>query len=104
MRTWTWILLVVLVLTGCAEQKPAVASKPDKRYGLTGEVIRLDAKNRIATIQHGEIKGWMEAMTMDFPVRDEAEFAKLKPGLKIEAIVNVTEKNYEFWLTDVKPR
>jgi Cu/Ag efflux protein CusF len=62
--------------------------------------VRLVPENRLASIQHEEIKGWMEAMTMEFPVRDGAEFAKLKPGLEIEATVNVRDLDY--WLTGIR--
>ena len=48
-----------------------------KKYELMGEVARLDIENKIATIKHQPIGDWMGAMTMDFPVKDAADFAKL---------------------------
>jgi Cu/Ag efflux protein CusF len=43
----------------------------------------------------------MEAMTMEFPVREKAEFAKLAQGQRIRATVNVQDLDY--WLTDIQP-
>ena len=42
----------------------------------------------------------MKAMTMEFPVKDEAEFAKLSEGAKFEAKVHVQDLDY--WLTEIK--
>ena len=74
--------------------------EPIRQYQLKGKVIRLAPENKLASIQHEEIKGWMEAMTMEFPVRDDAEFAKLQPGLEIEATVNVQDLDY--WLIGIR--
>jgi protein SCO1/2 len=49
----------------------------------------LDPPRRIATIRHGKIEGWMEAMTMEFPVREGEDLSKLQPGNHIEATVYV---------------
>ena len=40
-------------------------------------------------------------MTMDFPVPNDAEFAKLAEGKRIRATVNVND--LYFWLTDIQP-
>ena len=78
-------LLVGLVLAGCAKQAP------EKRYTLTGDVIGVDPKTQMATIKGDKIEGWMEAMTMEYPVKDKAEFAKLQVGRRITATVFVTD-------------
>ena len=66
---------------------------------LHGKILRLRQENRIAVIQHEKIEGWMEAMTMDFPVPSLAEFSKLKAGMVIRATVNVNDAY--FWLTNI---
>lgn len=71
----------------------------DKRHALTGEVIRLEEKDKVVVVKHDEIKDFMEAMTMGFPVPDAAEWAKLKPGLKIKA--TVVERKDDFYLTEI---
>ena len=76
---------------------PLVAcSKPatEKRYTLTGDVISVDPKTQMANIKGDKIEGWMEAMTMEYPVKDKSEFAKLAPGQRITATVFVGDANY----------
>jgi protein SCO1/2 len=93
-RVWLGGFVTLLGTAACGKKEPA------RQYKLKGKVIRLAPENRIASIQHEEIKGWMEAMTMEFPVPDATEFAKLKPGLEVEATVNVRDLDY--WLTDIR--
>jgi Cu/Ag efflux protein CusF len=95
-------VLAALLAASCeksAGPRPAEAP-PEKRHAMRGEVIRLDEKEKVAVIQHDEIKDFMEAMTMGFPVPDAAEFAKLKPGMKIRA--TVIERKDDFFLTAIE--
>lgn len=62
---------------------------------MVGEVMRLDPPNRLATIKHEAIKDFMAAMTMDYAVRDQADFEKLHVGDKITATVFV--QGGEYW-------
>jgi Cu/Ag efflux protein CusF len=89
-------------LAGCGGKK--AESKYDygeskNTYKLHGEVLRLKP-DRIATIKHEKIGDWMEAMTMDFPVPDAAEYAKLKEGAIIRATVHTNDLHY--WLTGIQ--
>jgi Cu/Ag efflux protein CusF len=103
------LVALVLTLGGCAktelvaEKKPdlkAASDEPVKQYPLNGEVARLDTEYKIATIKHQAIGDWMGAMTMDFPVKDDADFAKLAPGKPVQATVFVQGANY--WVGEVK--
>ncbi len=67
---------------------------------MHGQVQKLDPATKTATIQHEKIGDWMDAMTMDFPVRDPAEFAKLQAGSKIAATVYV--QDIDFWIGDIQ--
>jgi protein SCO1/2 len=67
---------------------------------MRGEVVRLDTRQRIATVKHGKIDGWMEAMTMDFPVREDRDLKALSPGSAIVAKVYV--QDLEFWIGAVE--
>jgi protein SCO1/2 len=96
-RLWILALLAALLL-GCASSKA-----PAREFELEGEVIRLNAQARIATIRHGEIRGWMEAMTMDFPVREGEDLANLKPGSHIHATVFVEEPLFSIGNVRVDP-
>ena len=89
---------MVLFAAACGPSKPPT---PPKEYQLEGQVLRLDPQVRTAVIKHGKIGDWMEAMTMEFPVRDPQEFKKLQPGMKITATVYVTDDSY--WIGNIKP-
>jgi len=67
---------------------------------MQGEVKALDATAHSATIAAGKIGDWMEAMTMEYPVKPENEFQKLHVGDKIEATVVVGDPAY--YVTGIK--
>ena len=88
------MVVLALMLAGCA-QKAA-----EKRYPMQGQVTALDATNHTAIIAAGKIGDWMEAMTMEYPVKPDAEFAKLRVGDRIEATVVVGDPAY--YVTEIK--
>ena len=92
-RTVLWLLAAVL-LAGCSS-KP-----PEKRYPMQGEIVALDPATHNATIKHGKIEGFMDAMTMEYTVKPEADFNKLHVGDRIQATVVFQDPTY--WVTDVK--
>jgi Cu/Ag efflux protein CusF len=99
MRTCAAITLFLL-LAACQqapvkeEAKEGAKDEPVKQYAMHGEVLRLDADGKIAAIKAGKIGDWMEAMTMEYPVKDKAEFDKLHTGDKINATVFVQGNSY----------
>ena len=90
-----FLSLLLLTFAGCAQKAALV-----KRYPMQGEVKALDASAHTATIAAGKIGDWMEAMTMEYPVKPESEFQKLHVGDKIEATVMVGDPAY--YVTDIK--
>ncbi len=102
--------VAVLVLVACrkaevpasAPSQPAIAAiraptvGPDaKRYALKGVVVKTDAARKRVTVEHEEIPGYMSAMTMDFPIRDDPKvIAFLRPGDRIEARLVVDGETY----------
>ncbi len=86
---------LVAGLAGCTKAAP-----PTAEYRVTGEVLGLDASAQTAKLKAGKIEGWMEAMTMDFPIKDKQEFEKLKVGETIHAKVSVQGTDY--WLSGVE--
>ena len=89
------ISLLLTMLAACAQKEA-----PVKRFPMQGEVKALDSSAHTATIAAGKIDGWMEAMTMEYPVKPDAEFQKLHVGDKIEATVMVSDPGY--YVTDIK--
>jgi protein SCO1/2 len=100
-RVWlAGAALLAGVATSCARSEHAYDyGEPKQRYKLHGTILRLRRENRIAVIQHEKIEGWMEAMTMEFPVPSLAEYSKLKEGMVVRATVNVNDTY--FWLTEI---
>ena len=76
------------------------AKDTTKRYPMQGEVKALDPANKTATIAAGKIGDWMEAMTMEYSIKPDSDFAKLHVGDRIEATVVVRDPTY--YVTDVK--
>jgi len=90
----TTVLLLALALAGCG------ARNQPRRYAMEGEVKALDPATKTATIAHGKIGDWMEAMTMEYPVKPDAEFQKLHVGDHIQATVIVSGDKY--YVTEVR--
>jgi Cu/Ag efflux protein CusF len=90
----TTVLLLAAVLAGCGARNQV------KRYAMEGEVKALDPAAKTATIAAGKIGDWMEAMTMEYPVKPDAEFQKLHAGDRIQATVVVDGDKY--YVTEIK--
>ena len=91
----TTLVGLASVLVGCG------AKEPEKRYSMEGEIKSIDPKGKTASINAGKIEGFMEAMTMDYAVKPDAELGKLHVGDRIQATV-VAPKDSAFYVTDVK--
>lgn len=87
-------LLAALVIgfgaatAGC-KKKPPEASASAKRYDLKGKVVSASLSDHKVTIEHQEISGYMQAMTMPFSLFDDWVYSELKPGTQIEATLVV---------------
>ena len=89
------LLSLAVFLVACGSKAPAA-----KRYPMEGEVKSIDVQSKTATIAAGKVGDWMEAMTMEYPVKPDAEFQKLHVGDHIQATVVVQDPNY--YVTDIK--
>src|SRR5579875_3028303 len=63
------------------------------RFACVGALTSIDMQE--------PFPGFMEAMTMDYPIKSKAEFGALRPGEKIKATLNVSASNDEYNLTDI---
>ncbi|HXJ42461.1 MAG TPA: copper-binding protein [Bryobacteraceae bacterium] len=54
-----------------------------------GRVEGIDLKMSTVAIRHGDIPGFMPAMTMDYPIDDRSMLRRLSPGDEIRATVYV---------------
>lgn len=93
-------LLLIAFAVACRSQQ---ASGPAiQRYQLKGRVESLDLKRKRVTVAHEEIKGYMEAMTMSYAVKDENKLQELKSGDQVQATL-VHDKSTDLsWLEDIK--
>ena len=89
------LVLLLAPLAACTPPKTV------KFYSLRGTVKALQPADRIALIHHETIPGFMESMTMEFPIKDPAEFAKLAVGQRIRATVCQQSQGLDFWLQGI---
>jgi protein SCO1/2 len=95
------VLFLVSLLGGCEKEKPRPVSEPgEKLYTIRGAIVSRNPGDNSLRLNHGAIAGFMEAMTMDFPVRGADVKALSADGSRIEAKLHVTDRAY--WITDVK--
>ena len=102
MRYFTLILFLTLLFTAaCQKSQPQSpnASAEAKRYPLKGKVVAVDKAKKKATIKHEEIPGYMDAMTMDFPIREDWVWEDLNAGADVFAELVVEADGY--WLEKI---
>ena len=105
LRAGLAVLLALLPLAcskreTAAPAKTTAASATAKRYDLRGIIRGVDVAKREVTVDHEEIPGYMDAMTMSFPVRDDPQvFEILRAGDRLEAKLVVDERDY--WLEQI---
>jgi protein SCO1/2 len=106
LRVALFVLGACVTFPACSAQpQPAASSaaqsQPEtRRFQLTGKVVSIDKAGKRVTVDHEAIPGFMDAMTMSYPVKDAQELAGLSPGDTITAKVVSTQGMY--WLEDVK--
>ena len=103
MRYLIVFLSAVFLFTACqkTETQPK-ASAEAKRYSLKGKVVAADKTRKKATIEHEDIPGFMEAMTMDFPIHENWVWEDLQPGAEIRAELVVDNSAEDpFWLEKI---
>lgn len=101
MRYLLFFLLSVFTFTACqkAETQSQNASADAKRYELKGRVVAVDKAKKKATVAHEKIEGYMDAMTMDFPIKDDWVWEDLSKDADIRAELVVDKDGY--WLEKI---
>jgi protein SCO1/2 len=105
MRYISFLLAAALLFSSCQNKAGSVnapASATAKRYQLKGKVISVDKAAKKATIEHDKVEGYMDAMTMAFPIHADWVWDDLNPGSEITADLVVDNAAKEpFWLENV---
>jgi len=70
-----------------------------KKYDLKGKVVAINKEAKKVQIDGEDIPGFMMAMTMAYPVKDEHQLDGLSPGDRITAKV-VSDKE-DYWLENI---
>ncbi|MGI8788700.1 MAG: SCO family protein [Pyrinomonadaceae bacterium] len=102
MRYFILILFSIFLFTACqkSQTQTQTASADAKRYTLKGKVVAVDKAKKTATIAHEDVgDGYMPAMTMDFPIKDDWVWEDLKPGAEVRADLVVDKDG--FWLEKI---
>ena len=94
------LIAVSLIACGKSQTPKPVDVAGQKVYELRGKILSRNRGENTLNIDHEEIKGFMEAMTMDYTVRG-AKVEQLPPdGTKIRAKLHVVDDGY--WVSDVR--
>lgn len=101
MKKFIVIILLLFSFTAACKkaETPQVASADAKRYPLKGKIVAVDKAKKKASIAHGEIPNYMDAMTMDFPVRDADILETMSKDAEIKAELVVDKGDY--WLENI---
>jgi protein SCO1/2 len=99
-RAFPAALLLLLAPAACRQSGKPAAQGTAQRYTLRGVVRAVDTAGAQITVEHETIPGYMQGMTMPFPVRDDPKVVRiLRPGDRIEASLVVDGGN--FWLEKI---
>lgn len=83
-------VFLLIALGACSHSSQTTSA--EHHYPLSGKVVRLDAQHQTAMVDAAAIPNFMEAMTMEYPVKSKADFDRLHAGDRIKATVNVSEE------------
>ena len=87
MRLCTVFLVAAMAAAACTR------ANNTREYELQGQILAIHPERREVVIKHGDIKGFMPAMTMPFTVTDAALLTEKKPGDLVTATLVVGEVN-----------
>lgn len=103
MRRAVALAAALLLLVACSRTEPTtkpLSEKGEKLYSLKGKILGRDASDNSLRLDHEAIPGFMEAMTMDYPVRG-AKVQEL-PADKSTIVARLHVNDDKYWITDVK--
>ncbi len=98
------VFIISVVLVSACQSAKTVESDPSKqkRFDLKGKVISVDLPNKKASIEHEEVPGYMDAMTMDFVFKEDFVLRELTAGAEVKAeLVVDNSQDPSYWLENV---
>jgi protein SCO1 len=98
----SFVLSAIVLFTSCKPETSAISTDSVKRFPIQGKVISVDSANKKVELQHNDIPGYMDAMTMKFPIRNaDWVFAELAKDADLRAELVVDNAKSEYWLENV---
>lgn len=91
---------MISLISACQKPETQPVASPDaKRFPLRGKVVSVNPSKKTASINHEEIPNYMEAMTMDFPIRDADILSTMSKDAEVRAELVVDRGDY--WLENI---
>src|SRR5215213_7107432 len=81
-------------LVSCTRLESKTDSGDAKHFPFKGTVVSVDRVAKKAKIDHEAIPGYMEAMTMDFPIKEDWVWHALTPASEARADIVITKDGY----------
>lgn len=89
LRFFLFAFACALLLAGCAQTPDDSRAQ---RYELKGKIVSFNKAQQQVVVQHEEVPGFMEAMTMPFTLREDHAFDVMRAGDQIQATLVVAEE------------
>ncbi|MDQ2839887.1 MAG: copper-binding protein [Acidobacteriota bacterium] len=81
------VVLFAAFLAACG--RSSNSSEAERHYPLSGKIVALDNQHQTATIDAAAIPNYMEAMTMEYPIKSKSDYQSLHLGEQIQATLDV---------------
>ena len=91
------LLLAVVAASACSAPPPPASVR---EFPLTGEVLAVKPDRSEVQVRHDEVKGFMDAMTMWFTIKDPGSLDGIAPGDLISATLVLTAE--DSYLTGIR--
>jgi len=85
------LLLSGAICLGACTQPPA-RNRAEQRYELKGKIVSFNQAQQQVVIQHENVPGFMDAMTMPFTLKEDAAYDVMRAGDKIQATLVVDDE------------
>jgi protein SCO1/2 len=93
-RSLWFLILALFALTACAQTNQEI-------HAAKGVVVEVTPAEKKVTIKHETIRGYMQAMTMPFDVKDTNELTGLTPGDVVS--FRIVVQGDDGWIDQIKP-
>jgi Cu/Ag efflux protein CusF len=103
-RLALFVLCALLAFSAACNRgpsQPGAANSSTKHYSVKGKVVSVDKLAGGANIDNEPISGFMDQMTMAYPIKPPALLDQLQAGDSITADL-VVEPDNKYWLENVK--